>query len=97
MTAMHNPPHPGEFLEDNFLKPLKLSKKKLAKHLGVAPSTISRMVAKKRRLSVDLAYRLEAAFGISAESWMTMQVHFELSKTTKPEGLKKWEAEAHKD
>ncbi len=34
--AMHNPPHPGEFITEVYLVPNNLSGRKLAAKLGVA-------------------------------------------------------------
>lgn len=39
--AMHNPPHPGEFIWETYLEPFDLSVRGLADSLGVAPSTLS--------------------------------------------------------
>jgi len=41
--AMHNPPHPGEFMIQVYLEPNKLSGRELAGKLGVAASTPTRM------------------------------------------------------
>jgi helix-turn-helix protein len=42
--AMHNPPHPGEFITEVYLKPNNLSARELAAKLGVAASTLHRIV-----------------------------------------------------
>jgi addiction module HigA family antidote len=42
--AMHNPPHPGEFITEVYLEPNGLSGRELAAKLGVAPSTLNRVL-----------------------------------------------------
>ena len=42
--AMHNPPHPGEFIAEVYLEPNNLSGRELAAKLGVAPSTLNRVL-----------------------------------------------------
>ncbi len=42
--AMHNPPHPGEFIRDVYLEPFGVSSRQLAYSLGVSPSTLSRLL-----------------------------------------------------
>ena len=42
--AMHNPPHPGEFIAQVYLEPNGLSGRELALKLGVAASTLSRIL-----------------------------------------------------
>lgn len=84
MAIMHSPPHPGEFIKATYLKPYGLSARFLAKHLKVAPSTINRLLKKESAVSVDMAYRLEATVGRSAESWLMMQAHYDLWTTKQP-------------
>jgi antitoxin HigA-1 len=73
VTAMHNPPHPGEFLCAVYLEPFGVSGRELAARLDVAPSTLSRVLKGQRRVSSVLALRLSKAVGRSAESWLAMQ------------------------
>jgi antitoxin HigA-1 len=49
--AMHNPPHPGEFIRSVYLEPFEMSVRTLAKNLGVAPSTLNRIVTSKSGVS----------------------------------------------
>ena len=84
MAVMHSSPHPGEFIKETYMKPFGLSSRFLAKHLKVAPSTINRLIKKQSSVSVDMAYRLEAVLGISAESWLMMQAHYDLWTAKQP-------------
>ena len=71
--AMHQPPHPGEFIEGVYLEPCELSIRQVAERLGVSASTFQRLVAGKSRVSPDMALRLSRVLGRSAESWLAMQ------------------------
>ena len=62
-----HPIHPGEILKSEFLEPLKMSEVELAKNIQVKKSVIRELLAEKRRMTVDLAYRLYFYFGVSAE------------------------------
>lgn len=71
--AMHDPPHPGEFISDIFLKPNGISGRELAVKLDVAPSTLSRVLKGSSRITPEMALRLSEAIGRSPESWLAMQ------------------------
>ena len=75
---MHNPPHPGEFIETIYLEPHGVSCRTLASHLGVAASTLSRVVKGRSAVSPEMALRLSKVLGRSPESWLIMQDNYEL-------------------
>lgn len=75
---MYNPPHPGEFIEEIYLKPFGLSCRFLAEKLGVAPSTLNRVIKKQSGVSPEMALRLSLAIGRSPESWLAMQDSYDL-------------------
>lgn len=78
-TRMHNPPHPGEVLRDTVLgEEGGMSLAALARHLGVSRVALSRVVNGRAAVSADMALRLAAALGGSAESWLTMQAAYDL-------------------
>lgn len=76
--AMHNPPHPGEFITDVYLEPNRLSGRELAATLGVAASTLSRILTGVSGISPEMALRLSKALGRSPESWLAMQYSYDL-------------------
>ena len=76
--AMHNPPHPGEFITEVYLDPNRLSGRELALKLGVAASTLSRVLKSTNRVSPEMALRLSKALGRSPESWLAMQYNHDL-------------------
>ncbi|GAB2843283.1 HigA family addiction module antitoxin [Pseudoduganella ginsengisoli] len=71
--AMHNPPHPGEFITDIYLEPNGICGRELADKLRVAPSTLSRVLKGTSRVTSEMALRLSKALGRSPESWLAMQ------------------------
>ena len=71
--AMHNPPHPGEFITEVYLEPNGISGRTLAEKLDVSPSTLSRIINGSSRLTPEMALRLSKALGRSPESWLAMQ------------------------
>ncbi|HMS83865.1 MAG TPA: HigA family addiction module antitoxin [Nitrospira sp.] len=76
--AMHNPPHPGEFMIQVYLDPNSLSSRKLTGKLGVAASTLNRILTGTSRISPEMALRLSKALGRSPEGWLAMQDNFDL-------------------
>ncbi len=75
---MHNPPHPGEFLAATYLEPFGLSIRQVAAELGIAPSTLQRLVQGRSRVTPEMALRLSHVLGRSPESWLTMQDQYDL-------------------
>ena len=71
--AMHNPPHPGEFITDIYREPNGISGRELAEKLDVAASTLSRILKGASRITPEMALRLSKAIGRSPESWLAMQ------------------------
>jgi addiction module HigA family antidote len=76
--AMHNPPHPGEFILETYMEPFGLSCRTLAESLNVAPSTLNRILKKQSGISPEMALRLSKALGRSPESWLSMQDFYDL-------------------
>ena len=75
--SMHNPPHPGEFITGVYLEPNGFSGRELAEKLGVAPSTLSRVLKGSSRVTPEMALRLSVALGRSPESWLAMQAAYD--------------------
>ena len=76
--AMHNPPHPGEFIQEVYLEPFGITGRQLSEKLGVSPSTLNRVLNGKSGISSEMALRLSKALGRTPESWLAMQNHFDL-------------------
>ena len=75
------PIHPGEILEEEFLKPMGISQYRLAKDISVPPRRINEIVHGKRSITADTALRLGKFFGISAQFWLNLQTRFDLEIT----------------
>ena len=73
-----SPVHPGEVLEEEFLKPLELSQHRLALEIGVDPRRINEIVLRKRRLTANTALRLGRYFDTSPEFWLGLQAQYDL-------------------
>ena len=78
VTRMHNPPHPGEVLQGTVLSEGRISVTEFARKLGVSRVALSRVVNGRAAVSAELALRLAAALGGSAESWLRMQAAYDL-------------------
>ena len=72
------PIHPGEILNEEFLKPMDISQYRLAVDIGVPPRRINEIVHGKRGISANTALRLALYFSTSAEFWMNLQSRFDL-------------------
>ena len=70
--TMHNPPHPGDFITEVYLEPNGLTGRQLALKLGVAASTLSRVLKGASGISPEMALRLSKALGRSPESWVAL-------------------------
>jgi addiction module HigA family antidote len=88
MTRMHNPPHPGEVLQDTVLGAGGITVTEFAKQLGVSRVALSRVVNGRAAISADMALRLAAALGGSAESWLSMQAAYDLWQAQKKGRIK---------
>jgi addiction module HigA family antidote len=87
--AMHNPPHPGEFITEVYLEPNGISGRELAVKLDVAPSTLSRILKGTSRITPEMALRLSKAIGRSPESWLTLQDSHDLWNARQQVDLKR--------
>ena len=76
--ALHNPPHPGEFISAVYLEPNGISGRELAAKLGVAASTLNRLLTGASGISPEMALRLAKSLGRSPESWLVMQYSYDL-------------------
>jgi addiction module HigA family antidote len=75
---MHNPPHPGETLKEDVLPDLGLTVSEAARQLGVPRGALSRVLYGRAPITADLALRLSHWIGISAETWLGVQMQYDL-------------------
>ena len=76
--AIMGPVHPGEILQEQFLKPLAVSQYRLAKEIQVPARRINEIVHGQRRISADTALRLARFFGTSERFWINLQSRYNL-------------------
>ncbi len=82
---MKKPPHPGKAVRVDCLEPYDLTVTAGAKVLGVARQTLNNLVNENSGVSPEMAVRLSKAFGGTAESWLRMQLAYDLAQTLKNE------------
>ncbi len=70
-------PHPGEMLLDGYLKPMGITQKAFADHIGVSPVVISELCHRKRGITAKLALSLAKALGTDPEFWTHLQADYE--------------------
>ncbi|MEX2516859.1 MAG: HigA family addiction module antitoxin [Gammaproteobacteria bacterium] len=76
--AIHHPSHPGGIVRRQCIEPLGLTVTEAAKGLGVTRQALSDIVNEKAGISVDMAFRLSKAFGSTPETWLGMQMAYDL-------------------
>lgn len=74
--------HPGEILNDEFLKPLNLNIDFLAKRLNVPIIHVDRLVKGETPMTADMAVRLSAFFSNTPGFWMNLQRAHELAQAS---------------
>jgi addiction module HigA family antidote len=93
MTKL-KPIHPGEILREEFMLPFRLNPNKLAIALRVAPPNVYEIVKEERGISSEMALRLGRFFRTTAEFWVNLQAHYDLS-VSKQEVEKKINRDIH--
>jgi antitoxin HigA-1 len=86
--ALHNPPHPGEFITSVYLEPNGISGRELSAKLGVSASTLNRILTGKSGVTPEMALRLSKCLGRSPESWLALQYAHDLWNAKKNVDLK---------
>ena len=75
---MQNPPHPGGIVKRQCLDPQGLTVTRAAKGLGVTRRALSELINERSGISVEMAIRLSKAFGSTPETWLGMQIAYDL-------------------
>jgi antitoxin HigA-1 len=82
---MKNPPHPGRSIRNACLEPLGLSVTEGAEILGVTRQALNNVINGKSGISPEMAIRLTKAFGSTPETWLRMQLAYDLAAALKNE------------
>jgi addiction module HigA family antidote len=72
--------HPGEILNEEYVKPLHMNANSLARALRVPATRISEILKENRGITPDTAMRLACFFGGDAQSWLNLQSAYDLKK-----------------
>jgi addiction module HigA family antidote len=89
MTRMKDPPHPGRSIRDACLEPLGLTVTDGAKALGVTRATLSNLINRRAGISPEMAIRLAKASDGSPETWLKLQMQYDLAQALKNEAALK--------
>ena len=84
--TMKKPPHPGLSVRQDCIEPLDLSITEAADILGVTRQTLNNLVNGKSGISPEMAIRLDKAFGGGAETWLRLQMAYDLAEARQREG-----------
>jgi addiction module HigA family antidote len=72
------PTHPGEMLQEEFLKPMGITQTAFAKHLGWSHAKVNEIITGKRGVTPEAALSFADALGTSAELWLNLQRNYDL-------------------
>ena len=81
--SMKNPVHPGRIVRHDCLEPLGLSVTEGAKVLGVTRQTLNNVISGRSGISPEMAIRLAKAFGSTPQTWLRMQLAYDLARALK--------------
>ena len=76
--SMEDPPHPGGIVKRQCLEPMGLTVTRAAQGLGVTRQALSELINERAGISVEMAVRLSKAFGSTPETWLGMQMAYDL-------------------
>jgi addiction module HigA family antidote len=82
MQRERKPTSPGEILKEEFLKPLGLTQRQIAQHLGCDVKVINRIVNGRTSVTPEMALKLGATFRTSPEFWLNAQKAVDLHRAT---------------
>jgi len=83
--TMKNPPHPGLSVRQDCIEALDLTITEAADILGVTRQTLNNLVNCKAGISPEMAIRLDKAFGGGAETWLRLQMAYDLAQVRQRE------------
>ena len=78
--SVKTPPHPGSIVLHECIEPLELSIADAAAHLRIEARLLDDVCTGRAQINADMAIRLERAFGSTADTWLRMQVAYDLAR-----------------
>ena len=85
-STLRRPTTPGEILREEFLRPLGMTQKQLADHLGCDVKVVNRLVNGRTALTAEMALRLGAALRTTPGFWLNAQKAVDLYRATRQVG-----------
>ncbi len=82
IMEMKNPVHPGELVKE-CLNDLGLTVAEAAKGLGITRQQLHNVIAGRSSVTPEMAIRFEKAFGSTADTWLRMQMNYDLAQVRK--------------
>ena len=76
---MKNPSHPGSLIKSD-IDELGLSVVEVAKALGISRQQLHSVIAGRAGVTPEMAVRLEKALGSTADTWLRMQMNYDLAQ-----------------
>lgn len=91
--------HPGEILQEEFLKPLHITAYRLAKDVHIPQTRVAAILKGERRITADTALRLSIYFGNSPKFWLGLQDDYDVeelqhTKRQKLQAIRKYDTKA---
>lgn len=71
---------PGEILKGEFLAPLNISLRELARRVGCAPMAISEIVRGRRSITARMSILLGRTLGVSPAFFLGLQMDYDLAR-----------------
>jgi antitoxin HigA-1 len=81
-VEIKNPPHPGELIGDT-LDEQKVSIVEAARGLGITRQQLHNLIAGRSGITPEMAVKLEKAIGSTADTWLRMQMNYDLARVRK--------------
>jgi addiction module HigA family antidote len=79
---MKNPPHPGQLVGDT-LDELEITISEAARGLGITRQQLHNVIAGRSGITPEMAVKLEKAIGSTADTWLKMQMNYDLVQVRK--------------
>ena len=90
MRSMERKPtHPGDIIKEDYLKPLSITIKDMAKTLRISRKTLSKIINERGSVTPDMALRLSRAFETTPILWLNLQRNYDLWSAE--DASKEWE------
>lgn len=78
MARKRKPTHPGEILDELYIKPLNLNLQKLSDRLGIARNTLFKIRSGEANITPAIALSLAEAFDTTPQLWLNLQQAYDL-------------------